>query len=483
MVVIWLSPLLLFATLIVVFRIKPIWAASVCALMMISVGLTVSPDPASLEEIAFISLSGFWIALPAVLVILAGLFFAECLESRESVSTRSADDGEAKDPGRFNSLATYCLLIGPFMESSTGFGVGYVVALAGIMKLGVTGGHAIALAGFSQFLVPWGALAIGTQIAADISGIPIGELAVCCALITAVSASYVLPLFWRLAAQSGCGPRQRDQIDWVATFAVLMALLVVANVYVPMEFAALIALGGVIAARHGVFHGKAALSRETIIAATPYIALIVLLAVSRLYSPVKQALDAYAIAPFEELNAFSLASSPALPLLIVGGAFAMRSGGMAQLTGTALTTFRRGWPAAVLTFALVAVAWIMLKTGISSTLMTNAEGIFGPAASVLIAFAGAVGGYLTGSNAGAAAISMPLITGLSVGATSASWVAASAVFAGSALTAISPIRISMGTAYLAATDVDGVNGLSMMLPYTISALTLSCATVALALML
>ncbi|GMG83964.1 hypothetical protein LNKW23_31780 [Paralimibaculum aggregatum] len=471
MILVWLCPIILFVGLLVSRRASPVAAAALATALSAVVAVVAAPVETGAAEAVAGLLAGFWIALPAVLVILAGLFFAE------STGGGGVSSGPAPSHG---ALAGSCLLIGPFLETATGFGVGYVVALAGVVRLGVTGGRALALAAFSQFLVPWGALGVGTRISAEISGIPVEALALRCALLTTVAVAVILPLFWRVARGAGFAPSRRERIEWSATLGGLSALLVLASLAMPIEFAALAALGAVLLLRH-LAAGRE--DRPDPRAALPYVALVLLLAATRFLPPLREALETLRFAPFAGLSALAPLMSPALLLLLIGAAVSWRRGGRGAVVSGLRAMLRRGWRAAAMTFLLVGMAWIMVRSGISAALMGQATGAVGAAAPALVPLAGAFGGYLTGSNTGAGALSMPLIAGLRIGPEVVPWVGAAAVFAGSALTAISPVRFAMGQALISASGEEAQAGFRLLLPYTLNAILLAVAAALLAAML
>src|SRR6202012_846007 len=132
------------------------WALSVVAAALLLPQLDALPRFALVE-----SAKGAWIAWQAVAVILAGMFFYPPFRRHEGAMFEAG--GRA---GAFSHrlLFAVCFLLGPFAESATGFGVGGIIAAAALLRMGLSGVPAVVLALFSQILVPWGALAIGTMI-------------------------------------------------------------------------------------------------------------------------------------------------------------------------------------------------------------------------------------------------------------------------------------------------------------------------------
>lgn len=456
LILIWLSPLILFLGLILSGRsaLTAGTLGTICAAFVAYLAGPAHPDAAAIiRHFA----AGAWIGLPATLVIVAGLAFSLSLE-------KPSDDADAGKP-EHGSLAEACLLRGPFLETSTGFGVGYVVAVSGARSLGVDKAPALALATFSQILVPWGALGIGTRISADIAGVSLTALIWRIAIVTALLGAVLLPLFWRLSRQAGLSPALADRIEWAGLIALLMALLVAANLTLPLELAAIAALAPVMLLRFLRVKGFAGLDRALLARLAPYIALVVALALMRLVPVIHDRLEIPSFKPFAETSAFAPLLSPALPLIIIALVVAIRRGGAKQAMALMTLTLQRAGRAALLTFLLVGMAWIMVGSGLAGGIGLAVSGVLGSWSAGIVPVAGALGGYLTGSNTGAGAVSMPLATALVPAGEARLLVIAAAVVAGSLLTAVSPVRVTMGQVLIKATTAETGQALRSLWPW------------------
>ena len=96
---------------------------------------------------------------------------------------RHAADGGDTLPATPRRLWSVCFLLAPFAEAVTGFGVGYIIALAALRRLGLGGLPALLLGLYSQSLVPWGALATGTTVGATLAGLTPNQLGLGSALL------------------------------------------------------------------------------------------------------------------------------------------------------------------------------------------------------------------------------------------------------------------------------------------------------------
>ncbi|RXT52415.1 hypothetical protein B6S44_16685 [Bosea sp. Tri-44] len=471
MVLIWLSPLILFLGLILSGRSALTAGAlgTICAALVAFLAGPAHPDAAA---IARHFAAGAWIGLPATLVIVAGLAFSLSLE-------RAQADADPARP-EHGALAEACLLRGPFLETATGFGVGYVVAVSGARRLGVDKAPALALATFSQILVPWGALGIGTRISADIASVSLTALIWRIALVTALLGAVLLPLFWRLSRQAGLPPALADRLEWAGLIGLLMALLVAANLTLPLELAAIAALAPVMLLRFLRVRGWAGLDRALLVRLAPYIALVVALALMRLVPAIHDRLETPSFKPFADASAFAPLLSPALPLIAIALVVVLHRGGARQATALMRLTLQRSGRAALLTFLLVGMAWIMVGSGLAGGIGLAVSGVLGSWSAGIVPVAGALGGYLTGSNTGAGAVSMPLATALVPAGEARLAVIAAAVVAGSLLTAVSPVRVTMGQVLIKATTAETGQAMRALWPWfaLVAGFTIAIALIA-----
>jgi lactate permease len=464
MILLWLSPLVVFLGLILLGRsalLAGVFGTITAALVTWHSG----PSQSDFPRIFDAFLGGMWIALPAVLVILAGLGFATSIKRNESAACDSRPSHD--------DVAQICLLTGPFMETVTGFGVGYVVAVMGLRRLGVGSVHALALAAFSQSLVPWGALGIGTRISAALAGVELQEVAWRLAIMIALLWLGLVPLFWRLAAQAGFAPSVRNRLEWSFFCGLLLALLILANWVLPIELAAVAAIGTVMSLRFLLLHGFSELNAALFRRLAPFLTLIGSLTAMQMWPALHMTLTIPSFKPFFELPSFSPLLSPALPLLAIALGLSIMRNGLKGAAGMAGAITRKGWRASVLTFLLVGMAYILVRGGIAHNLMTSASAALEIWAAGVVPLAGAAGGYLTGSNTGAGALSMPLANALSISMNARFFVVAAAIAAGSLMTAVSPIRFAMGLALSDARPAQAQAALMLLMPFVLIVLFLT----------
>jgi lactate permease len=409
----------------------------------VAVGLVAAPNRfESLDVVAAVTRGG-WLASLVGAVILGGLFFREVVSGDAS----AADLTAALATRRRKQLYTTCFLIGPFAEAATGFGVGQVTIAPILKGIGLAPMHAVLLGLFSQMMVSWGAMANGTIVGAQLSGISPSDLGVHSALLTVPLLLAWLGLFWRIAASAGVPGRLHDYIGETAYTMVAAALLIACNAVFGPEVAALAALGPLVVARF-LMGGKPDRKQweAALRVGLPYAALIVTLMATRAIIPVNRLLGgAFAVRPFAEGPAWFPLLHPSSWLLLVGlvTTFAM---GRPLL---AVTSFRRAWTRGykpILTIAFfLSMAQVMVISGMADGLAKGLRSALGPVAALATPLFAGLFGFLTGSSNAANGLLMPAQIALAKEASlSLPWLAAVQNTTSAALTMLSPVRVAVG---------------------------------------
>ena len=282
----------------------------------------------------------------------------------------------------------------PFFESVTGFGVAIIISAPILLGAGFPALRAAALASWGQCAVPWGALAVGTVVGADLAGVGFQQLSDRSALLN-------LPLFpvYGLAALAIAGGR--SAVRSRGAEAILLGLVAGAatlatSVYLAPELAG--AVGGLAAVGAFLVPRRRRLSEGVPWRAlAPYAFLVALVAVANGPSAVSSALATL---------------GPALagpgPWLLAAAALATLTGGIG--TGGAAAALRdttRQWlPVAAATLTFILAGRVLADGGAAELLARGAAGALGPAYALASPLIGALGGALTGSNVGSNALFM-----------------------------------------------------------------------------
>lgn len=139
----------------------------------LAVVVALAPGPYRLDGSALLgaSLKGFLLSLIVLYVLLAGLLLYNLLERAGAITAIARGLGTAaRDPARRALVIVGGL--SPFFESVSGFGLAVVVVAPLLLALGFGRRRATLLALLGQNAVPWGAMAIGTLIGAELVGMP-----------------------------------------------------------------------------------------------------------------------------------------------------------------------------------------------------------------------------------------------------------------------------------------------------------------------
>lgn len=334
--------------------------------------------------------------LEVALILLGGVLLATALSAtgaRDHISgwLERVGDGEDRVP------AILLLVFGltPFMESVTGFGLGVVITAPLLVRMGLSPVRAVVSGLLGLVLVPWGSLGPGTLVAAELGGQNVDALGVWSALLSLLVLLVSMTVVLVVVGASRPSPRLVALAAAVVT--TMWATLVAANRLVgtaPTGIIAAAAVIGLLLAVARIRHGALPpVTRELARAAAPFAVLLVgILGTTAILA----AVSAPACAGW--------LTSPALWVL-VAAAVAVRvyptpGDGTVALVRTALA---RWVPIAATAIVFMAIGIVMATAGMAAHLADGVASL-GPASLALIPALGALGGYLTGTNTGAAAM-------------------------------------------------------------------------------
>src|SRR5882757_4563150 len=228
--------------------------------------------------------AGLWLSWQVLAIIVTGVFFHRANQTR-LVGAASALDATPR------RLWSVCFLLAPFAESVTGFGVGYMIALAALRRLGLGGLPALLLGLYSQSLVPWGALAIGTTVGATLAGLTPNQLGLSSAVLQVPIHALYLLLYWRFARDAGVKVPFAQKLDDVAWTIALLGLVWLANRYGDVEIAGAAPTALLAAMRFWRDERPdASRVRAALRINAPYVALTIALCATRLVPPLRDAL-------------------------------------------------------------------------------------------------------------------------------------------------------------------------------------------------
>ncbi len=400
------APLLL-AVLLLVWRRAPGWRAGGAA-WVVAIGLAVLPGPFALAPPGLLAANvrGLLLSLVVVYVLAAGLLLYNVLQRAGAIrALAGAVAGATADPARRALLVAGGL--SPFFESVSGFGLAVVIVGPLLLALGFDAKRATLLALLGQNAVPWGAMAIGTLIGAELTDLSARDMGVGSAWLNAPLAL----LYNGLTVAVAAGPAMvgKRLPDIVLGAAALAGGVLAGSAYVSVELAGVLGgllAAGVQAAVARVAEGRGAPAAEgtpgpsATRAALPYVVLVAGLLTSRLVPTARAWLEDTLVLDAAAYGVrLPLLYSPAFFLLVASAAAVLLFGLTRRAVLEALAaTARQWWPAAAATSAFVTLSTVMVAAGMTTRLAEAAAAATGTAFVLLSPLVGGLGGFMTGSN-------------------------------------------------------------------------------------
>jgi lactate permease len=302
--------------------------------------------------------------------------------------------------------------------------------------------------------VPWGALAVGTIIGAHLAGETEMALGIDSALLTLPLLAGYLVLYWVFVGRlTGPVPLVQKIEDGLWT-ALLGWAIWLASRHVATELGGVVAPGTLLVVHFLLSRrpGRAAL-RHAAMSALPFAILAALLIATRSIPPLTAALrDSLVLTPFADQPSFPLLYNPSFWLVLVGLGVMMATGRLGELPARLRETWAGGWRPAVVTIAFVAMAQVLSAAGAARLVGSGLRAGLGPVAPLMGPLFGAVGGFLTGSNAASNGMMMAVQAALGDGL--GGWPAALQNVAGSNFSLLSPIRVAMAAALVGGVGAD-----------------------------
>lgn len=327
-------------------------------------------------------------------ILLGGVGLAEAM-THGGAQDRIATWLGAEESGA-DSLVTLLMLVygvTPFMESVTGFGLGAVIAAPLLIRLGLTPVKAVISALLGLVLVPWGSLGPGILISAQLGGQDLHDLGAWTAVLTLPV--LIVSMAALLALTIGRpSPRQFTLAAAVVLFQ--WGVLTAVNGAVSTPLGGVLTGAAVIAALLALTRIRSGplppVDRSLITAVTPYGVLVLgILATTALTS-------------VTDGRAPDWIASPAVWLIIAAiTAVATLELPTNARWGVVRRALARWIPIAGTALVFMVMGIVMAVTGMAEHLaVTAAAAGYGFIAT--IPAIGALGGYLTGSNTGSAAM-------------------------------------------------------------------------------
>ncbi|MCL6445253.1 MAG: L-lactate permease [Alicyclobacillus sp.] len=378
----------------------------------------------SVKWIMLASVKGLLIALIVIYVLVFGLFLYNILREGRAIDAFSNLFARyVQSPVQQALLVSAAL--GPFLEATTGFGIGIVIAAPLYLAMRFQPQKVAILSLLTQSAVPWGALAVGTVLNSELSGVPLRALGVGSAIVTIPL--YLLYTIVAVCVAGGWGAVWRNVPIILLVWAFLCVFTWAANDYVSPQLAGVLS-GFVTAVLLLIYFRftsskinqpiqKMAASDEEEKAVLPfwksvfpYSILIVFSLAANLWPILYRWLHTVLVWRVPSLQfQLELLYSPGFTLLLASIAgIVMYRLSWTQVCDCAIRTIKQVYPAALSTVGFVAMSTVMQQAGMTDFFSHHLAQWVGKGFLFVSPVIGGLGGFITGSNSASNAMFTPL---------------------------------------------------------------------------
>jgi lactate permease len=407
---------ILFALICLVWLKMPALYTAVCSYGL-AFALAFFSFDASVQNLFHSTVRGMLLSVTVIYVLVFGMFLYNLLNESGAMARMSYG------LSRFcRSQAEQGLLIsaalGPFLEAVSGFGIAVVIAAPLYLSLGFSAKKTMMLSLLTQSAVPWGALAIGTVINAELSGVPLHQLGEYSAM-----ASTPLFLFYAvvIVAVSGGKKAVRQYFDSIIVVSFVLSFVTWASsVYISTELAGVLSGGAAaflliiywklkesISQKRGKDAAAHAVIRKGFWKATvPYAVLTIYIFVSHFSAACKRIVTSILVIQWPEYHfRLELLYSPGFALFLASlTAIWLYRLTSVQLKTCAGKTIKQVYPAVIATIGFIAMSSVMEGSGMTNFLAANIAALVGSWFIIASPLIGAISGFMSGSNSAANAM-------------------------------------------------------------------------------
>ncbi|UFJ39884.1 L-lactate permease [Brevibacillus humidisoli] len=368
-------------------------------------------------------------------VILFGIFLFHLMSEAGVIqSIASLISQSTRDPLR--QVLILAVAFSPLVESSSGFGIAMVVVAPILIALGFDRFKAVLISLVSLSAVPWGTLAMGTVIGANLVDMPAQQLGTGSALLSIPTFLYFAFLaVWIAGGWSGVKSKWGETLVVSGTFGLSVWLI---NRYVSVElagvFGSLAALAvefvrirlkpDVLTAVGSVGPSEVSVTIDderysTVRTFSPYLFLIGLLLLTRIVPPIEAWLQSVWVVELPAYRfSFAVLHSPGLYLALTClFCIVVFKIGKPLVRKCALQTGKQALPVILSTLFFIDMAEIMTAAGMTELIANTTAAALGTSFLILSPVIGGLGGFLTGSNTGSNAmlINLQVLTAQKLG--------------------------------------------------------------------
>lgn len=419
------SPIILIFLLLFIFKLSSLKACIIAYFFTIGVVWLTNTFPLDFQQIATATIKGGLVASIAAYVLFFGILLFHLLKKAGAIEEMASFISQTTN----NQIVQVLILmtgLSPLVESTSGFGLGFMVIVPILIALGFGRIQSALIGLLSLLAVPWGALAIGTVIGADLVNLPP-------ALLGMGSAVLSLPLFFYFSALgvyiAGGWQALKSNVLLIILFSLTFGCSITFfNLIGAVELAGVLSslinlVFGLLLIRwsprrftNNITMKETAATTVSIqnmfIIMSPYVFLTVLILATRLLEPLQHFLTTTWVIYLPSFSfELPVIYSPGFWLLITCLFTIVVFRLNKQDVMDALKLTAKQWtPFAIITVSFIAIAEIMSDSGMISLLAQALSTSLGSYFMFISPFIGSFGGFLTGSNVGSNAMFINLQT-------------------------------------------------------------------------
>ncbi|UOY92197.1 L-lactate permease [Ectobacillus sp. JY-23] len=371
--------------------------------------------PAS--TILHMTAKGALICLIVGYVLFFGMFLFHLMNEAGAIASIASFISHATS-NRVAQTLLLCFGLCPLIESVSGFGIGFMVVAPIFLALGFPPMQAALLSFIGLLASAWGALATGTIIGSELTGLSLANIGSGTAFLSMPIFVYFMMVALYMVAGKVRGVLWRQALVMLSSFS---GSIVLFSLYVSVELAGVLA--SIVTTACGLLllkeknvvpyaeHAAALQTGESMLKVfSPYLFLTICILLSRVIPTMQQFLQSHGVLKVERYS-YKLAFlySPGFWLfctcmftIIV---FRLSFHSVKQ---SLRHTCKQWLPFALTTTMFISLSEIMAISGMHALLAQTAGDALDVSFIFIAPLVGAIGGFLTGSNAGSNAMFMKL---------------------------------------------------------------------------
>lgn len=361
------------------------------------------------EEAFLATGQGFLIAFVAAYVLFFGILLFNLMNSVGAIEAIAHSIAKATED-RILQVLILVAGLSPLIESTSGFGIAVMMVTPIFIALGYPAFKAILLGLISLMAIPWGAMSIGTIIGAEMSGVSLLDLGLGTAFLSVLPVTYFI--FVGIYIAGGWEALKRKWVLGILFSFSFVGSLILFNALGAVELAGV--LSALLTMGLGFFLMKKLVGTPSSLLRifSPYLLLTLMILSTRLVTPLKNFLETHFVLRVPRFSySLALLYSPGFWLFITCLCTVLLFQIKKDAFREALRKTIKQWiPFTVATTAFVSISEVMSSAGMIGVVADTLASSFGTAFLMVSPLIGALGGFLTGSNASSNAMLIKLQT-------------------------------------------------------------------------